>query len=801
MNRVYFNLNTISHKTRLFASCINLLKSSFSEIKGYLCFIILIFSYTLNAQVIQQKDISGIIKKLTLEEKVNLVVGAGMNLPGFSESPMKTPEKVPGAAGNSIAIPSASLPVVVFSDGPAGVRIEPKRASVPDKTFYATAFPVGTLLASTWDQKLIEDMGQAFGNEVKEYGVDILLAPAMNIQRNPLGGRNFEYYSEDPLLAGKTAAAVVRGVQSQGVGTSIKHFAANNQETNRLQVDVVVSERALREIYLKGFEIAVKEANPWTVMSSYNKINGTYTSQRHDLITTILRDEWNFKGFVMTDWFAGDNPVEQMKAGNDLLMPGTPDQKNAILKAVKEGKLKEDVIDKNVERILNVYVNTPAFQGYKYSDKPDLEKHKSVSQQVASAGMVLLKNEKNALPISRQLKVALFGNAAFETISGGTGSGDVNKAYFVSIFQGLKESGYRFDENVITSGTRYIIEEKKKIPPKKFFFEPDKTIPEKLLSINDLASASMQNDVAIYVLGRTSGEMQDRTVANDFNLTETEQANLRQLSETFHNQGKKLIVILNIGGVIETNSWKNFADAILLAWQPGQEAGRAVADIISGDVNPSGKLPATFPVQYSDLSSAKNFPGKELNVNNKDTSVQAMFRGKPSEVVYEEDIYVGYRYFETFKVPVSFPFGFGLSYTTFSFSNLTVDPMKDGSVKINFTITNTGKTAGKEVAQVYISAPDGNLKKPAKELKAFAKTNLLKPGEKQDIEFTLSAYDMASFDAETSSWMLDKGKYTISVGSSVEALPLTGSFEKLNAEVVLKANKALQPTRKINLIR
>jgi beta-glucosidase len=761
----------------------------------------ILFSSTLLAQNIQTKDIPGIMKKLTLEEKVNMVVGAGMNLPGFSESPLKMPEKVPGAAGNSYAISSVSIPSVVFSDGPAGVRIEPRRGSAPGKTFYATAFPVGTLLSSTWDPKLVEEVGRAFGNEAKEYGIDILLAPALNIQRNPLGGRNFEYYSEDPLLSGKTAAAFVRGVQTEGVGTSIKHFVANNQETNRLQINVIASERALREIYLKGFEIAVKEGKPWTVMSSYNKLNGVYTSQRHDLLTTILRDEWNFKGFVMTDWFSGDNAVEQMKAGNDLLMPGTPEQKAAILKALKDGTLSEEILNKNVERILNVYVNTPSFKGYHYSDKPDLEKHKMVSQNAASQGMVLLKNNKNALPLGKQVKVALFGNAAFETICGGTGSGDVNKAYSVSIYQGLKDAGYRFDDNVTASGFRYIEEEEKKIPPKKFFFEPDKTIPEKMLTEIDLVSAAIQNDVAIYVLGRTSGEMKDRTVENDFNLSKTEQTNIRLLSKAFHREGKNLVVLLNIGGVIETNSWKGMADAILLTWQPGQEAGHAVADVVSGNVNPSGKLPATFPINYNDLSTVKNFPGKELTTAKTDTSVQAMFRGKPSEVVYEEGIYVGYRYFETFKVPTSFPFGFGLSYTTFSFSDLKISQLEAGKVKINFTVTNTGKTAGKEVAQVYISAPDGKLKKPGKELKAFLKTKLLIPGEKQDIEFVLSPYQMSSFDTQGSAWIMEKGIYSIFAGSSVDDLPLSGTLEKLTTDIVLKTNNALAPTRKINTLR
>ena len=702
------------------------------------------------AQTAAPAQVKTLVSKMTTEEKINIVVGMGMNIPGVTQGSGtgigQTMDKVEGAAGTTFAIPHLNLPTTVVADGPAGLRISPTRKD-DKKTYYATAWPVATLLASTWDTKLVEQVGKAMGNEVKEYGVDVLLGPGMNIHRNPLGGRNFEYYSEDPLIAGKMAAAMVNGIESNGVGASIKHFAANNAENNRNTSNSIISERALREIYLRGFEIAVKESQPWTVMSSYNKLNGTYTSEEYDLLTTILRKEWGFNGLVMTDWFGGKDAVAQMKAGNDLLMPGTSQQKKAITNAINNKSLDIKILDANAERIVSYILQSQAYKKYTFTNEPDLKVHAAVARNAAADGMVLLKNNGNALPIAKTAKsIAAFGITSYDFISGGTGSGNVNEEYTVSLVEGLSKAGYKLDKELTASYTAYVSAEKAKQPKKNFFEEfmnPTPRINEMTIDNAELSAKAASNDIALITIGRNAGEGSDRKLENDFNLKQSEVDLLNKVSAAFHAKNKKVLLIINTGGVIETASWRDKVDAILLSWQPGMEAGNAVTDVLSGKVNPSGKLATTFPVQYSDEPSAKTFSGKEFS--EKATAGMFGMKAIPTDVTYEEGIYVGYRYYNTFDVKPAYEFGYGLSYTNFSYSNLKLSsPNFKGKITVTLDITNTGKTAGKEVVQLYLTAPAAKMAKPQEELKGFGKTNLLLPGQKQTISFVIAAKDLAS---------------------------------------------------------
>jgi beta-glucosidase len=760
-----------------------------------------------SAPQLGKNSVPEVIKAMTVEEKVQLVIGAGFNLPGATGSGTgvgQTQDRVAGAAGTTHGISRLGIPSLVTSDGPAGVRIDSVRKGSPGKTYYATAWPVATLLASTWDTELVKSVGNAFGHEVKEYGIDVILAPAMNIHRNPLGGRNFEYYSEDPLVTGKIAAAIVNGIEANGVGTSIKHFAANNQESNRNTVNTNLSERALREIYLKGFEIAVKESQPWTVMSSYNLINGTYTSESLDLLTTILRKEWGFKGFVMTDWFGGKDAVAQMKAGNNLLMPGTPQQTAKIIEAVKSGQLSEKMLDENVAGILNMILQSPSFKKYKYSDQPDLKKNAQVARDAAAQGMVLLKNTGSILPLNKSIhQVAVFGINGYNLIAGGTGSGDVNKAYKVSLAKGLTNAGFTVDQQVETKYTAFLADYNAKHPKKGFFEEfmnPTPDAPEYAIEKDLISKKAAATDLAIIAIGRNAGEGRDRKVADDYELSDIEKTAIKEVSEAYHAKNKKVIVVLNIGGVISVMPWRDQADAILLAWQPGLEGGNAITDVLNGKVNPSGKLATTFPASYNDVPSAKNFPGKEFP--EKATTGMLGMKAIPAEVTYEEGIYVGYRYYNTFNIKPAYEFGYGLSYTTFGYSNLKLSSSTfNGKITATVTVTNTGKVAGKEAVQLYLSAPVNKIDKPNEELKAFGKTTLLQPGQSQTLSFTLNPIDLASFNTTISSWLADAGKYTVKIGASSIDIKQTASFNVPKDILVEKDHKLLAPQVSINELK
>ncbi|WP_432459492.1 beta-glucosidase [Agarivorans sp. QJM3NY_25] len=742
-----------------------------------------------------EQRIDDLISRMTLIEKINMLTGTGFSVGASGGS-----QKVPGAAGESYALKRFGIPSIVFADGPAGLRIKPTRED-DRKSYYATAFPIATALASTWDPHLVERVGQAMGNEVKEYGVDVLLAPAMNIQLNPLAGRNFEYYSEDPLVSGTLAASMVNGVQSQGVGATIKHYVANNVETSRMVLDAKIGERAMREIYLKGFELAIKNAHPWAVMSSYNKVNGTYTSQSFDLLHSVLRGEWGYTGMVMSDWFSGDDAAEQAAAGNDLIMPGIQPDRDEISKAIELGRLSGAELDRNLKRVLQLVFRSPSMQNYQYSDHPALLEHAQLARQAAAEAVVLLKNAHQVLPFSKDIQqIAAFGNTSYDFIAGGSGSGDVNEAYTVSLVEGLNQHHLVVDAELADIYQRYAKQQKAKRIKPKTMFELVPLIPEMPIDPALVEQKAKTADIALITLGRNSGEFQDRELS-DFNLSPSEQALITQVSKHFHRQNKKVVVVLNVGNVIETASWKDKVDAIVLPWQGGQEAGNAVVDVLSGEVNPSGKLAVTFPLKYQQLPSAKTFPGKATSEQIVMDPYLKFALGMPSEIQYNEGIYVGYRYFDSFAQDVSFPFGYGLSYTNFAYGNAKLNRATfNGEIKAWLTVTNTGERAGKEVVQLYVSAPQGQLEKPQQELKAFAKTVLLEPGQSQTLSFTLTAEQLASFDDFGSQWLLEKGEYLLALSSSSRERKLSLPFFVDHTQPLGHQLLSLKPRHELKLL-
>ena len=780
------------------------------------------FTMTTNAQPqLRADNIDEVLKAMTLEEKAKLLVGGANNFFGTGAVVGGEADLVAGAAGTSPAIPRLGIPATVLTDGPAGVRIDPTRKGT-DKTYYATAFPIGSCLASTWNTELVSKVGEAIGNETKEYRCDVILGPGMNLHRNPLCGRNFEYYSEDPLLTGKIAAAYINGVQSQGAGVSAKHFAVNSQETDRTAVDERVSQRAARELYLRGFEIAVRESDPWTVMASYNQVNGEYSMGNHDLLTKILRDDWGYKGIVMTDWIGireGLETISEVHAGNDLMEPGQPAQVEEIIKGVKEGKLDIADVDRNVRRMLEYIVKTPSFHQYPASNAPDFKAHAAITRQSAAEGIVLLKNngvlpfrtEGNLSPLTSHHSpliktVALFGENSYDFLSGGTGSGCVHPPYVVDMLQGLENACIKSSATLTDIYHKYIDYARVKFQaerhPAKWFqteYMGQQKYPEISLSPIAIDKEVKAADAAIITIGRQAGEGIDRDIDTEFNLIPEERSLIVDVCNAFHAAGKPVIVIINSGSVIETASWSGYPDAILCAWQPGMEGGNSIADLLTGKVNPSGKLTMTWPIAATDHASTKNFPG-----NIDDYSFQMMVGNKmpiPGHAYtnHEEDIYVGYRYFDTFNREVAYPFGFGLSYTTFEMSKPAVKAKGNSAVEVSVTVKNTGAVAGKEVAQVYVTAPKGRLEKPAQELKAFAKTRELQPGESQTLTMTIPVRDLASFDEAGSQWLTEAGTYTFRIGFS--SRDIKASLPLALKEYTEKTTNALAPQQTLNLLK
>jgi len=748
---------------------------------------------------LESGEIEAIIASMTIEEKIGMTVGDGRFLPKANLTADENSE-VPIANRNSkMVIPRLNIKTTALTDGPSGINKGPAPEGATDYT-YTTSFPTSMCLAATWNAEMVEDIGKAFGNELLEYDYDLVLMPALNLHRNPKGGRNFEYYSEDPLLSGKLAASMVNGIQSKGVGATLKHFLANNQESNRRKYNAVVSQRALREIYLRGFEIAVKESHPKAIMTAYNKLNGYYTPEIPELLQSIVRKEWGFDGLYMTDFdmHYGD-AVAQVRAGINMIMGGSKDEHDEITSAIKNKTLDENTLDENLFYNMKLKLGSPSMKGYVPSMKPDLEAHAKIAREAAGEGMVLLKNKNNTLPISNEKTVALFGKISYYLISAGTGSGGVrSNKYSITVNDGLKSAGFKVLKEMETNYTDFIEKTKREnlVPP--YFDNPkmrkdngitdDQAPPhfkkrlvafskEQAVPKADIVGYESKSDVAVITLGRSGGENYENGYLP---ITQIELNLVRDVCDVYHAAGKKVVVILNVGGVWETASWRDYPDAILMAWQPGQEGGHAVADIITGAVNPSGKLPDSFPLKYEDVPSAGTFPGLPVE--------------EPINSFYTDGIYVGYRYYNSFNVPVAYEFGYGMSYTTFDYSDLKLSSDSFSSrIKITVTVKNTGKVAGKEVVQLYLAAPFTEIEKPMEELKGFAKAKLLQPGESQQLSFELDERSLASFWSGISSWVADKGDYEVRIGASSKDIRLKETFNLPKEIIVEKVHDVLYP--------
>ena len=760
------------------------------------------YSMHLSAQQLNADNIDEVVKAMTFEEKCHLVLGCGMH---FNDE-----AKFPGTAGSSFGITRLGIPETYCADSQQGLRMQDHRLW-DHRDYFPTDFVASMTLASTWDREAAFKVGQGIGNEVREFGLDWILSPSMNLIRNVLCGRNHEYYSEDPFLSGTIAAGYVNGVQSEGTAACPKHFVANNQETNRSNNISQVSQRALRELYLKAFEIMIKESNPWTIMTSYNKLNGPYAVQNRDLLTTIVRDEWGWKGMYVSDWGGGDNAVAAMQAGNDMLQPGTDKQYEAILAAAKDGSLKMSDLDANVKRILEYVVKTHNFKAYNYSNEPNLKAHAKVVREVGADGIVLLKNDKGILPFTGK-KVALFGCTSYDWISGGSGFGGTSIGHYtVSLIEGLRSAGYEVYKPLIDIYSQHLAAEEKRLFPNgrpPFSLTPPARAEEKLLSAEEMTAAIDGSDVAIITIGRKSGEAADRP-ESDFYLKEGEKQLIKAVSEAYHAKGKKVVVLLDICSPIDVASWQDQVDALVCTWQGGQESGFSVADVLSGKVNPSGKLPMTFQIKYGDAYADKNFPA---NVDDKTLGAMFMWGAdkeaaakerQPQKDIdytnYEEDIYVGYRYFDSFGKPVAYPFGYGLSYTTFEYDDLEIEEA-NGVYTIKVDVKNTGNRAGRNVVELFVAAPNSKkLNKPEKELRNYAKTKLLQSGEEETITMKVSTSDLASFNEKASAWKTDAGIYTFMICSSANDVE-TKATAKVKAWTK-KVNNVMKPNVKLNLLK
>lgn len=705
-------------------------------------FLVLIASHAMAQVKTDSAKIEALLKQMTLEEKVQLLHG--------------------NSSFTSGGVPRLGIPGFVTSDGPHGVRVEHGNDYVPEKNVAdsGTYLPVGVCLASTWNPKLGYDFGAVLGSEAAYRGKDIILGPGINIIRSPLNGRNFEYQSEDPYLISKMVVGYIKGVQDQGLSASLKHFVANNQETNRTSINVELSERALREIYLPGFKAAVQEGGVNTVMGSYNLVRGEWATQNHYLLQQILKKEWGFKGLVVSDWNAVHRVVEpvwygtDLEMGTDLSMMPNPDYNkyfmaDSLIKLVKEKKIAEYYIDDKVRRILGVMFKTHMIDGKRKAGDYNTALHQQVARKVAEEGIVLLKNENHLLPLAKNKlkKIAVIGINATRPQSMGGGSSQVKAFYEITPLQGIQKMVGNSTTILYAPG-----------------YDVARGAKADALSISKAAEAARDADVAILVGGWTHGYDYSVWADNAYDAEDTDKPDMllpfgqQELFKAVLAANPNTVVVLMGGGPVDMQAWGASAKAIVLAWYPGMEGGNALAEILFGDVNPSGKLPMTFPKQLSDV------PAHKLG----------QYPGNGTDVYYFDDIYVGYRYYDTWGVEPAFAFGHGLSYTSFSYQKLQVHRTAKGAT-VSFVVKNTGAKAGAEVAQVYVKQMNPTLPRPEKELKGFGKISL-QPGQQKTVTIKLDEEAFQYYNDVKNQWVREKDSFEILVGSSSKDIRLRGKI-------------------------
>ncbi len=648
-------------------------------------------------------DIRSIISQMTLEEKAALCTGA--------------------TAWTTTPLERLGVPELFVSDGPHGIRRVPDENSMAIGALPATCFPTASCTAASWDRDLLRELGEALAEEAIALDVDVLLGPGVNMKRTPACGRNFEYFSEDPYLAGELAASFINGVQGRGVGTSLKHYATNNQEYQRMTISSEVDERTLREIYLPAFETAVKKAQPWTVMCCYNRVNGIYGSEHHKLLTEILKDEWGLEGFVVSDWGAVHDRVAALQGGLDLEMPGPRGRRvQAVVEAVRQGKLAEDLLDEGVRRILRiVFKAAEAPKGAAF----DAAGHHALARKIAGEGLVLLKND-GVLPLKNVRRIAVIGHAAVEAHFQGGGSSHINATQVDVPLEALKK---RAGDAQIAFCEGYPAD--------------DSSQPA---LIEEAVAAARAADVALLYIALPTYKESEGYDRADLDLTAQQTALIQAVTAA----QPKSVVVLHNGSAVTMSAWLGGAAAVLEAWMMGQAGGSAIADVLFGDVNPSGKLAETFPLRLADTPAYINYPGEN------------------GKVRYGEGLFIGYRYYDVREQPVLFPFGHGLSYTTFGYAapRVSSETFRDvDGLTVSVDVTNTGPVAGKEVVQIYVRDHKASLVRPVKELKGFAKV-ALEPGETKTVTVTLDFRAFAFYHPAYKRWVAEDGEFDILIGAS-----------------------------------